>query len=1423
MPTFTCFPSNAQKTSCTPAFWPTLTLAVLLSALSGQAWGQTTTLSTQAQVDAFFTVNLVGNLVIDGNGTAGTGGDTPGIDPITDLSGLSELMSISGNLTIRDFNVGIIPNTLSGLDNLSTVGGSVTIGSAADNNTSFTSIILAGLTSVGTSFTITNNFNASLTTISLPVLTSIGTTTSHNLTINTNGTSVTTISLLALSSVGGNLTMSNIAANATAADVFLISLTTIGGSANFTRTAKSLLASSFTSLGASGALTFSTNALSPAGSLSLPSLSNVPGAINVNDNTGLTGINIPTAFTNPTASVSIDGNAGLESVVLGVKSTTTDLIIQSNGTALTTLTLSNLMTVGRHLDMNNAAANNVNITAAVNLSALVSTGGRLRLVRAIKTLSIDSLTDVGTDGLLTAGNRTFTFQRNGITDLDATFPSLLNIGGNLSVTNNTSLSQCCIIPCLLSVTGTTTVSGNAGNCLTLAIADAACSTNPPPLNLELSASDITVDCGEETLVDVLVQEGFNSLTSLTYFIGWDTAKFEFVGVVSLPVLNDEPAVTIDSTASGYLGYSWPEDFGFFEATTLSPGTSIMQVRLRAKSCTSGSTTVFFANDTEHNPPYYAPIVGNLCFTTPFPVIVTDLTLEVPDVTISCPDNTVEVVCQSQGAINDKFTAWLADVEHGGGCDPVLTPPTMPAAPLACGGTTTLTWSVTSDCGTTMTCSATFTVTDAPPVMLTCPDISISTEEVCQTQEDIDNAFDAWLETVSNSGGCNAVRTRDPETPEAPSACGGSTTVTWTVTSDCEEPVTCSATFTVTTAPDVTLNCPDDVTENACQPQEDIDILFADWLLSFGFDGGCGGEPSFEEITPTLTMGQTNARSTDGPRAPSACGGSNTVRYTVSSDCASDATCDRTFTVTAAPPVTLICPDNTIEAACQTQMAIDMKFTDWLATVSYGSGCHPSISNDNTGAPKACGGSTTVTWTVTSDCEKPATCSATFSVEACIITATLTPPGTQCDSMAFNLGYTVSGGTGPYTIRINGMDHPGVGTSGNISTTGYVPLSTYTLELVTDANGCTATGNTLTVDVNDLPALSPVLSSDLADNSTTCPAVMAINFLASLTPAAPASGIYGFTWGAYGNATATGSPVAGFSPNGTSNPVTRAFNSGNGNKSVRVTVTTPGCPSVTGFINWTQVADPTAGTTVIEVAPPGNSCPGTARILTVSHPSPYLTIAGVTWSGAGSGTANPYPVMPTDTSTYNVLVSFANWGCGNVNDAITVDAGDAVPPTPVCQNVTVQLDNTGNGSTTAAAVDNGSSDNCGVASLILSQTAFTCIDVGSVIVTLTVTDVNSNTATCTATVTVEDNVDPMPVCQDVTVELDSDGNGSTTATAVDNGSSDACGIDDLSLDITAFDCDDVGSVIVTLTVTDENGNTATCTATVTVEDNVDPVA
>src|SRR5690606_7243448 len=161
------------------------------------------------------------------------------------------------------------------------------------------------------------------------------------------------------------------------------------------------------------------------------------------------------------------------------------------------------------------------------------------------------------------------------------------------------------------------------------------------------------------------------------------------------------------------------------------------------------------------------------------------------------------------------------------------------------------------------------------------------------------------------------------------------------------------------------------------------------------------------------------------------------------------------------------------------------------------------------------------------------------------------------------------------------------------------------------------------------------------------------------------------------------------------------------------------------------------------------------------------------------------------------------------------------PTVVTQNAIISLDANGNASTTAAAVNNGSYDNCGIPYMSLSNTDFDCGDVGANTVTLTVTDVNGNSSNKTATVTVEDNSAPTVATQNVIISLDANGAASTTAAAVNDGSSDNCGIASMSLSKTDFDCGDVGANTVTLTVTDVNGNSSNKTATVTVEDNSAP--
>ncbi|MBL4705887.1 MAG: HYR domain-containing protein, partial [Flavobacteriales bacterium] len=418
-------------------------------------------------------------------------------------------------------------------------------------------------------------------------------------------------------------------------------------------------------------------------------------------------------------------------------------------------------------------------------------------------------------------------------------------------------------------------------------------------------------------------------------------------------------------------------------------------------------------------------------------------------------------------------------------------------------------------------------------------------------------------------------------------------------------------------------------------------------------------------------------------------------------------------------------------------------------------------------------------------------SGTWTSDGACQTITVTPPSTNIDATS-----TWSGTTGLTTITDWGVA---------IFDPGAVGAGSYTVNYVwDDGSGCTGTGSHV-VTVTDPTPPTVVCPGNISVSND----VGSCN--ASVVTPNPATAdncaVQDLTWAL------TGATVGTSAATGINNVGTATFNVGittvtytvgDGSNTVTcsftVTVTDTENPTITCPINQAAVVDASCNFTVPDYSGMtafADNCPGVV-----------LTQAPVAGTVVSIGTTN---IVMTATD--------ASLNTANCNFNLVVT--DNIDPVAVCQNISINLDGTGNATTTAAAVDFGSSDNCSIASLVLSQTAFTCADIGANAVTLTVTDGSGNTDVCAATVTIVDNTDPTAVCQNVTIFLDGTGNASITAVAVDNGSSDNCSVASLALDITAFTCANIGANAVTLTVTDVAGNTATCGAIITVVDNTNP--
>ena len=194
-----------------------------------------------------------------------------------------------------------------------------------------------------------------------------------------------------------------------------------------------------------------------------------------------------------------------------------------------------------------------------------------------------------------------------------------------------------------------------------------------------------------------------------------------------------------------------------------------------------------------------------------------------------------------------------------------------------------------------------------------------------------------------------------------------------------------------------------------------------------------------------------------------------------------------------------------------------------------------------------------------------------------------------------------------------------------------------------------------------------------------------------------------------------------------------------------------------------------------------------------------------------------PVGSTFPMGTNAVTCVVRDGFGGTNTCnFTVTVTDTQLPIALCKNIAVDLNVFGLAAISGADVDNGSTDNCGIASRNVVPSSFTCANIGSNGVTLTVTDVHGNMATCNATVTVRDLILPQFTCPTGITNFADPGLCTRSFVLPPLAATDNCGVASVSSNAPASF--PVGVTPVTWTVVDVNSNTNSCVQLVTILDN-----
>jgi hypothetical protein len=750
----------------------------------------------------------------------------------------------------------------------------------------------------------------------------------------------------------------------------------------------------------------------------------------------------------------------------------------------------------------------------------------------------------------------------------------------------------------------------------------------------------------------------------------------------------------------------------------------------------------------------------------------------PPTITDCPDN-ITIECDESTLPGNTGMATATD-----NCDgmPTVTYSDVTAASQTCVQeyTITRTWLATDDCGNTTTCAQVITIDDStPPTITDCPDnITIECDESTLPGNT------GMATATDNCDGMPTVTYSDVTAASQTCVQEYTITRTWIATDDCGNSTTCSQVITVddSTPPTIT-DCPDNITIEC-----DESTLPGNTGMATATDN-CDG-------MPTVTYSDVTA-------ASQTCVQEYTITRTwlATDDCGNSTTCTQVITIDdSTPPTITDCPDNiTIECdestlPGNTGMATATDNCDGMPTVTY---------SDVTAASQTCVQEYTITrtWLATDDCGNRTTCIQVITIDDS------TPPTiTDCpDNITIECDEsTLPGNTGMATATDNCDGMPTV-TYSDVTAASQTCVQEYTITrtwLATDdcGNSTTCT-QVITIDDSTPPTI------------TDCPDNITIECDESTLP------------GNTGMATATdncdGMPTVTYSD---------------------VTAASQTCvQEYTITRTWLATDDCGNSTTCTQVITIDDSTPPTITDCpdNITIECDESTLPGNTGMATATDNCDGMPTVTYADDTYttevcaNEYVIDRTWivtdDCGNSSTCLqTILIVDTTPPviTTCPVDVTIECTDSTLPSFTGTAV---ATDNCDSAPIVtwsdvtIGGEGYCGAEYG-ITRTWLATDDCGNTSTCVQIIEIRDNVAPQCSTQDITItEIINPDTGYVVLTPemIDGGSTDNCG-GPVFFEIfpDTLYCENEGENIVTLTVTDQCGNTSTCTAVVTL-DCIDP--